>query len=84
MKRSELYEKVWATPMTQLAAEFGISDVGLAKACRRHAIPAPPRVVREQLAAKNPVDEMLTRCLSAPSWGTWPPDWWPGESAGED
>ncbi len=43
MKRSELYEKVWATPMTQLAAEFGISDVGLAKACRRHAIPAPPR-----------------------------------------
>lgn len=43
MKRSELYEKVWATPMTQLAAEFGISDVGLAKACRRHAVPAPPR-----------------------------------------
>src|SRR3990167_9667185 len=43
MKRCELYEKVWATPMTQLAAEFGISDVGLAKACRRHAVPAPPR-----------------------------------------
>jgi hypothetical protein len=43
MKRSELYERVWATPMTQLAAEFGISDVGLAKACRRHAVPAPPR-----------------------------------------
>ena len=43
MKRGELYERVWATPMTQLAAEFGISDVGLAKACRRHAIPAPPR-----------------------------------------
>lgn len=43
MKRSELYEKVWAKPMTQLAAELGISDVGLAKACRRHAVPAPPR-----------------------------------------
>jgi hypothetical protein len=43
MKRSELYEKVWATPMTRLAAEFGISDVGLAKACRRYAVPAPPR-----------------------------------------
>lgn len=43
MKRSELYVKVWAMPMTQLAAELGISDVGLAKACRRHAVPAPPR-----------------------------------------
>ena len=32
------------------------------------------QVVREQLAAKHPVDEMLARCLSAPSWGTWPPD----------
>jgi hypothetical protein len=43
MKRSELYAKVWATPMSRLAIELGISDVGLAKACRRHAIPAPPR-----------------------------------------
>lgn len=43
MKRSELYAKVWAKPMTQLAADLGISDVGLAKACRRHAVPAPPR-----------------------------------------
>jgi hypothetical protein len=43
MKRSELYARVWSTPMTKLAAELGISDVGLAKACRRHAVPAPPR-----------------------------------------
>ncbi|WP_213959081.1 hypothetical protein [Variovorax sp. dw_954] len=43
MKRSALYAMVWAKPMTQLAAELGISDVGLAKACRRHAVPAPPR-----------------------------------------
>ena len=35
MKRSELYTKVWSTPMIKLAAELGISDVGLAKACRR-------------------------------------------------
>ena len=39
--RTELYEKVWATPMLQLAQEFGISDVGLAKLCRRHNIPLP-------------------------------------------
>lgn len=43
MKRSELYKKVWATPIVRLAKELGISDVGLAKACRRHAIPVPPR-----------------------------------------
>lgn len=43
MKRSELYEQVWSMPMTKLAQELGISDVGLAKACRRHAVPAPPR-----------------------------------------
>jgi len=43
MKRSKLYELVWSKPMTKLGAELGISDVGLAKACRRHAIPVPPR-----------------------------------------
>jgi hypothetical protein len=37
------------------------------------------QVVREQLAAKDPVEDMLARCLSTPSWGTWPPDWWPQE-----
>lgn len=43
MKRSDLYKKVWSTPMTKLAAELGISDVGLAKACLRHAVPVPHR-----------------------------------------
>lgn len=51
MKRSELYAKVWSTPMTKLAAELGISDVGLAKACRRHAVPAPPRGYWAKLSA---------------------------------
>lgn len=51
MKRSELYAKVWSTPMTKLAAELGISDVGLAKACRRHAVPTPPRGYWAKLSA---------------------------------
>lgn len=42
LTRIELYEKVWATPMRTLAKEFGMSDVGLAKVCRRHNIPVPP------------------------------------------
>ena len=41
IKRSQLYEKVWSTPMTQLAKEFGISDVALGKTCKRHNIPKP-------------------------------------------
>ena len=51
MTRSELYEKVWSAPMTRLAKELGVSDVGLAKACRRHDVPAPPRGYWAKLAA---------------------------------
>lgn len=43
MKRSELYEKVWTTPISRISRELGISDVALSKACRRHAVPTPPR-----------------------------------------
>jgi len=39
--RTELYEKAWSTPMRKLAAEFGLSDVGLAKICRKNGIPLP-------------------------------------------
>ena len=42
LTRAELYEKVWATPMRTLGQEFGMSDVGLAKVCRKHNIPVPP------------------------------------------
>lgn len=42
ISRGELFRRVWEAPLTKLAKEFGISDVGLAKACRRHKIPTPP------------------------------------------
>lgn len=41
--RQELYDLVWSTPMKTLAAQFGISDVGLKKTCARAAIPTPDR-----------------------------------------
>lgn len=41
--RDSLYEEVWATPMAKLARKYGISDVGLAKVCRKLAIPVPGR-----------------------------------------
>ena len=41
--RDQLYEMAWKKPMSQLAQNFGISGVGLAKLCSRHQIPTPPR-----------------------------------------
>lgn len=43
LRREELYEKVWSIPIHRLSKEFGMSDVGLAKLCRRHQIPIPGR-----------------------------------------
>lgn len=51
VSRSELYEMVWSKPMRQLAKEFGLSDVGLAKACKKHDVPRPPRGYWARLAA---------------------------------
>jgi hypothetical protein len=43
LTREELYEQVWTTPMSRLARQYGMTDVGLAKICRKHKIPRPPR-----------------------------------------
>jgi hypothetical protein len=41
LTREQLYEKVWSQSVSSLAKEMGISDVGLAKICKRHNIPRP-------------------------------------------
>ena len=43
IKREELYEEVWATPLTQLCAKYGLSDNGLRKFCKRLNVPVPQR-----------------------------------------
>ncbi len=43
ISRLELYKRVWETPVTNLAKEYGLSDVGFAKICKKHNIPRPPR-----------------------------------------
>jgi len=43
LSRKELYKEIWTTPARLLAGRFGISDVGLAKTCKRMGIPRPPR-----------------------------------------
>ena len=41
--RENLYEQIWREPMRIIAARYAVSDVGLAKICRRADIPVPPR-----------------------------------------
>src|ERR1044071_784274 len=40
-RRSELYKEVWAEPVRDVAKRYGISDVALAKTCRKLAVPLP-------------------------------------------
>ena len=39
--REELYELVWSEPMVRLAKRFALTDVALAKTCKRMGIPVP-------------------------------------------
>ena len=41
LTRNELYEKVWSQSVSSLAKEMGISNVRLAKICKRYNIPRP-------------------------------------------
>ena len=41
--RRELYNLVWSRPMKAVAADVGISDVALAKQCKKANIPVPNR-----------------------------------------
>lgn len=43
LDREELYEQVWSEPMVLLARRYGISDVALAKICRKINVPVPAR-----------------------------------------
>ena len=41
--RATLFDRVWAAPMRGVAPDFGVTDVGLKKICRRLGIPTPPQ-----------------------------------------
>ena len=43
LTRQDLYERVWTEPIRTVARSLGVSDVGLAKACRVAGVPVPPR-----------------------------------------
>ena len=41
ISREELYRLVWSKPVVKIAKEFGISDVAVAKICKKLKIPKP-------------------------------------------
>src|ERR1039458_1525227 len=41
--REELYERVWSRPVTHVAKDYGVSDVAIAKVCRKLNVPLPGR-----------------------------------------
>lgn len=43
VQRQALYDQVWAQPMTKVAKEYGISNVALAKICKKLNVPCPWR-----------------------------------------
>lgn len=49
--RKQLYEAIWITPCIKLAASLGISDVALAKTCKRMGVPRPSLGYWARLAA---------------------------------
>ena len=53
-EREALYELVWSESTRTLSKRLGISDVGLAKACRRANIPTPDRGYWARVSAGQP------------------------------
>jgi hypothetical protein len=68
LSREDLYELSWSKPMSDLAKDFGISDVALAKRCKRLGIPVPGRGYCARVdAGQSPYRPKLAG--REPQWG---------------
>lgn len=59
LTREQLYDLVWSEPMQRLAKQIGISDVAVAKHCRKLGVPVPERGYWAKLQAGKPVEKVL-------------------------
>jgi hypothetical protein len=57
---------VWDEPIQKIANRYGISNVGLAKICKRYAIPMPGRGYWQKLKAGKKVQQILLKPF--PRW----------------
>ena len=70
LTRQQLYDLAWAEPMKTVAPRFGISDVALAKTCRNHSIPIPPRGYWAKLQAGQRVAKPSLPARGLAWWDT--------------
>ncbi|WP_114943876.1 hypothetical protein [Microvirga calopogonii] len=59
LTRRALYDPFWSKPVTKVAAEFQISDVGPGKICDRHRVPTPPRGYWAKIEVGSKVKQAL-------------------------
>lgn len=58
VSRETLYAEVWSEPVTEVAPRYGLSDVGLVKACKKLFIPVPGRGYWAKLKAGRPTRKL--------------------------
>src|SRR5262245_26619502 len=82
--RKELYDRVWSQPMRTVASSLGISDVALAKHCKKADIPVPERGYWARKQAGKPTIQVALpprfpgasdRIGASASGNYWGPDW---------
>jgi len=61
LTREQLYDLVWSEPMQRLAKQIGISDVAIAKHCRKLGVPVPERGHWNKPQVGKPVTKKRTR-----------------------
>jgi len=65
LTRDELYELVWAEPMTKVPRYYGLSDRGLAKICVRMGVPVPGRGYWAKVQSGHKVKQVALPALKA-------------------
>jgi hypothetical protein len=59
LTRRELYDLIWSKPLRDVAADLGISDVGLSKVCERHRVPRPEQGYWNKVNAGKPAKKSI-------------------------
>jgi integrase len=69
-RRDELYNLVWTSPVSEVAVRLGVSDVALAKLCRRAGIPIPGRGYWQRVEAGRAIQPtpMMDAPEGLPEW----------------
>jgi hypothetical protein len=63
--RAKLYDEVWAEPVQTVAQRYGVSNVALAKVCKKLRVPVPGRGYWQEKAAGKPVIRPSLQALPA-------------------